>query len=376
MQTLAPMQLKIKASATDMFDVDIEPDETVETLGIVIFSTRPDMGEELIICHKGRPLKNEVTLSAAGMVEGDVIAVAKKKKKEAPAAAETPAAADAPAPAQAADAQPAAAPADDLPKFDPPARGDDGEPKKKSPRLDAASDPSPAVEAPAAAAAETAALPEAATDKPAEAATDEQSADAAPGSPGKEQPSPSTPSYPQVDATTSAGLLAFASLIEGETGPPPHFQLAELMRDAAQRMNNLENTVKELAQGMQMVNMISATTLRGLGASEGDGGSSPTSKPADEEGSRSFLIKKGDTDLQEKHAASSAPMYRQVSGGATGGSQSKEDMQKARQARLAALEKAQADKQKEKDDANERHRAREAMFNRRDEGKSKPLPRP
>jgi hypothetical protein len=379
---MAPISLKVRFSTTDEIDAEIDDTETVEALAVVVYSMRPALGEELRILHKGRLLKSEAILAAAGVQSGDQIAVARKPAPK--AAAEAPEV-ETPAPVQT-ETAPAPAAQPSL-QFEPPSRTDDGEPKKKSPRLEEPEKSSEvqaevagaAEAAPASppAAAEAAASPEIA----AENAEEPQPADPAPSSPAPSSPSRQQASYPEVDVTSSAGLLAFAALLEGGTESPPPEKLAEMLKETASKMQVLEGTMKEFAQALQMVNMISATGLRsGMAAINGE--ATPESSPTgakEEETGRSFLVKRGDADLQEAHQKAAQPMYRQTSGGACSeAAVSKEEMAKQRQARLAMLEKKQQEKQKEKDEADERYRAREAMFTRKDEitGKAKPAGKP
>jgi hypothetical protein len=247
-----------------------------------------------------------------------------------------------------------------------------------------------ALEASPAAAVPEVPAPTASSTAPAKLPNAEAVADV--GEQPKEAPATSAPATPEpeIDVSSAAGLLAFAALLEnGGTAPTPA-KLAELMRESASRMLVLEGAIKEFGQALQMCNVISATSLRGgmaaLGGESSPG--SPDGHPAfmqKEEEHKSFMIKKGDADLQELHQKG---LQRQISGGSNSGTcggggalsstpVSKEDMAKARQARLQLLEKQQADKQKEKDEADERSRARDAMFSRRSDptnvGAGKPL---
>merc|ERR1719188_829511 len=106
--------------------------------------------------------------------------------------------------------------------------------------------------------------------------------------------------------------------------------------------------------------------------------SSPDAHPgSQQESSRSFLIKKGDADVQEMHRAASSqrPSAGVSNSGGTLSSSalSKEEMMKARSARLAMLEAQQAEKKREIEEAEERGKARDSMFNRPFAGSAKPL---
>jgi len=102
------MQIKCRPVQGGDFTVDVDEDETVETLKVAIFTTRPEMADEpedIKVILKGKVLGDlEQKLSDAGLKEGEFIAVMGKKKPQ-PAAAPTaaPAAAQAAVPAAAAE---------------------------------------------------------------------------------------------------------------------------------------------------------------------------------------------------------------------------------------------------------------------------------
>jgi UV excision repair protein RAD23 len=93
------MIVRIKTSAGDNFEVEIEAEETVVSLKALACSLRPDWDfDRMEVVHKGKVLRNEeATLSSAGVVENDVFVVTKYQQKSADAA---PAAEAQPVPAQ------------------------------------------------------------------------------------------------------------------------------------------------------------------------------------------------------------------------------------------------------------------------------------
>jgi len=368
-------------------DVEIEDSETVEALGVIIYSMRPEVGEELRVLHKGRILKADAVLADCGMQSGDSIAIAAKKAAAKPTSDEC-----------AGDGSATTTKENVNPQFVPPVRRDDVELTTEEPPAKAASPRSTqdTTEEPPAKAAKTEAPEQVSTpptapqestmprevsptvDLPAQAfapASPTEGDLAAPGTPSSQS------AYPKVDTTTAAGLLAFAELLKGGTAAPPPEHLEALMRASAARMEVLEGTAKELAQALQVVNMFSAEALRkNIDILNGDAPLQQSPSNKEEEGGRSFMIKKGDTELQDAYRKASeeskAALVKQTGGVCSDTPKTKEEMDKARQARLARLESQQAEKQKQKDEADEKYRAREAMFTRRDEGKSKPLSKP
>uniref|UniRef100_A0A7S2HUY5 Uncharacterized protein n=1 Tax=Zooxanthella nutricula TaxID=1333877 RepID=A0A7S2HUY5_9DINO len=156
--------------------------------------------------------------------------------------------------------------------------------------------------------------------------------------------------------------------------------MAAAMHVAAERMEKLESVIQEFGQALQMVNLISGSTLRDAVGGRGGVEQSPDAHPASRESTRSFLLKKGDAETQELHKAASALRPSGNCGGTGSLSSSakpltKEEMDKARNARLAKLEEQQAQKQKEMEDAEERGKARDSLFNRPLTGPAKQLGR-
>lgn len=347
---------------------------------MVIYSQRPDLGMDLRLVHKGRVLRSEQLLSEANLRSGDAIAVARKAAAAAPDPAPTTAC-DATAPEPAAPATedpgpapapPTAAPADmtaPRPAADAPATAEaqpDGAPEAKRQRQE--------VEEPAEAEAKAQAE---AREEPATetaCAASPQSGEAP--SPGAE--APEGPAPMAIDATSAAGLLDFARSLEGGSPSPPPEQLARAMREASQKMAAWEGVFMDLGHALQVVNMVSGNSLREAVAKVGGhAAESPDAHPGAQESTRSFLLKRGDAETHELHRAALQARPANVCGGGTLSSSSapltKEEMDKARHARLAKLEEQQAMKQKEREEAEEKGKAREAMFNRQFSGPTKPL---
>jgi hypothetical protein len=404
---MAPLSLKIKVpKEDDALEVEIEDDETIEALCVVVYSVKPDLGEDFKLLKSGKILKQDAVLSAIGIKNGDQLLLAKTAAKTTIVSETPPLESTSPSAAKATFDPPPRLPGDEHPAYS------NGEisrsPPSKCPRLD---EGSMDVEAPLEKAqieqlpasgeivqespvqpsinsvshelVEPSAKLEASASEDLPPSTTQQDKPIAAISETNEQQQSEQPATPepipiQVDAT-SAGLTAFATSLENGGPVPSPAQLAGIMRDSASRMRVLEEAVKEFSQALQMVNVISATGLRG---GMGELGIDTSPKSQQEEGGRSFLIKKGDADLQELHqkAASATPMARTTSGTTGGGALStssvpltKEEMDKARQARLAKLEAMQQEKAKEKAEADEKSRARDAMFSRRSDPPGRPL---
>lgn len=99
---------------------------------------------------------------------------------------------------------------------------------------------------------------------------------------------------------------------------------------------------------------------------------------AKEEEPRSFLMKRGDVEMQEAHqqAQQQKPAAeRSVSGSGVASSvhMTKEEMDKARRARAEKLERDQAEKARERQEAEAKSRSREALFNSPFAGATKPM---
>lgn len=179
------------------------------------------------------------------------------------------------------------------------------------------------------------------------------------------------------EPVTASTLLALA--LQLEEGKSPE-DLAKTIKRAATRMSTLEKAVGELGQAMRAISSVSAQTLAATGLLGGS-----TEPVLDLEGAgdgdgKSYMFKKGDEDLQEAHrqAAAARPSTATSHGPSGGGAlsaeaKSRQEMDAARQARLARLEAAQADKVKEREAADAKSRAREGLFERPFVGGSKTL---
>lgn len=400
---MAPVTLKIRVKKDDDFELEIDDEETIEALAVVIFSVRPELGEDFKLLRNGRMLKPEMVLSTIGMKNGDLLFIAKTAAKS--ESSNVASASELSVPESAPVSSPTSAP--ELPST---SADISSSPPSKCPRLDESMDvDAPSSENIGSSSLEVVeseqvpmnseeALPELPTQPSTSALqpdtmppNEDPESSAIPKSPidaftsdehpcmqgekdESDEPLKPEPAAVEVDASSAAGLMAFAALLENGGPSPPPAKLAEIIKESASRMLILEGAVKDFSQALQMVNVISATGLRGA---MNELGMDTSPKPQAEEG-RSFLIKKGDADLHELHQKASTPMARTTSGTTGGGALSstpltKEEMDKARQARLAKLEAMQSEKQKEKDEADEKSRARDAMFSRRADLPSKPL---
>jgi len=178
-------------------------------------------------------------------------------------------------------------------------------------------------------------------------------------------------------ATVSAAeLLAMAGRLEAggadaEAAATPA-QMAQLFRQAASRMAALEKMAGELKQVLTTVNSLTGRALVG-----GNVRSDFTDEIVvqGEDSGKSYLIKKGDEEMQEAHraAAQMRPSCTTGSGSLSVEAKTKAEMDQARQARLERLEAQQATKKKEQEDAAAKSRAKEAMFERPFVGAAKPL---
>eukprot|EP00928_Gymnodinium_smaydae_P028622 TRINITY_DN21785_c0_g2_i1.p1 TRINITY_DN21785_c0_g2~~TRINITY_DN21785_c0_g2_i1.p1 ORF type:complete len:516 (+),score=134.18 TRINITY_DN21785_c0_g2_i1:103-1650(+) len=102
------MRIKLRPVSGDDFEVCIDEDQTIETLKVVIISTRSELGDDpdaLKLIHKGKILSDpDAVIQDLGIKDGDFLALMAKAAKPAAAAPAAPA-----APAAAAPAAPAGA---------------------------------------------------------------------------------------------------------------------------------------------------------------------------------------------------------------------------------------------------------------------------
>lgn len=148
-------------------------------------------------------------------------------------------------------------------------------------------------------------------------------------------------------------------------------EAAELLRKAATRMGALERSLGEVGQALIAVHQISGQMLPHLGVGAAAEGSSASAAPAllgaSEEGTKSYLMKKGDADVQQAYQALS--QQRPTNNSSTSGvlstaATTKEEMDQARRARLERLEAQQAEKMKQQVDAKAKSKARDSLFER------------
>jgi hypothetical protein len=347
----------------------------------MVFSKRSDLGEDLRLVHKGRVLKENLTLKAQGVATGDKVAVA-RKNSTATTVGVTP-------------LLPAASEADRPTKV---ARVEDNSDAATThveaiaPDATLAAALGSASTAADSGSASAAAMPAEDQDNEAgAAAASPELAQAVAEEPDDHTAAPKSPmstAAPEaIDCSSQSGLLNLAKKVDesGYNALPPPEQLAKALREAAMRMAVLEQGMQQFGQALQVVNHISATVLRSSqGNSNGENGdSNEDSFPLrrqesnSSESERSFMHKRGDAETQELHQRASLARATSASvsaSGTTGGTTpvSKEEMEKARKARLDALEAQQRDKKKEKEEADEKGKAREAMFNRPFAGAAKP----
>lgn len=403
------LRLSIRAQVADVFELEIEDAETVEALGVVIFSMRPDLGEDLRLVHRGRVLKPEDELRKYGIQTGDVVAVARMPKAGQPQEPVQAPAETSIAPSMAKDESgsgsskgyPNSGPSDtmaqedksqeecimeDKPTNEPcPMVEKDTHQKSSSAQPDTEMQCAPdAVQAdePNAESSLTLAngLPQESTcaspDVEMQSTPNEERSNPEGNGASAEEP---TLSSRLDEMSPGAALLELAKSFEDGTLDGHPATIVAALRTIAARVESLEGNLAEASQALMLLNHLSARALQGLGAGGGGGlaglmgsnGSAP-----EEEAPRSFLVKKGDSDLQEMHRQ--PPVLKRGSSGggvlsSASSPMSKEDMDKARKARLDRLEAQQASKKRELEEAEERTKSREAMFNRPFAGSAKPL---
>jgi len=85
---MAPLELQIRVGTADAFPVEIEDDETVESLAVLIISVKPELGEEDLprLVHKGKVLKHDQVIKDLGVQSGDFIVAVASAKPQAAAA--------------------------------------------------------------------------------------------------------------------------------------------------------------------------------------------------------------------------------------------------------------------------------------------------
>eukprot|EP00933_Yihiella_yeosuensis_P060783 TRINITY_DN63577_c0_g1_i1.p1 TRINITY_DN63577_c0_g1~~TRINITY_DN63577_c0_g1_i1.p1 ORF type:complete len:418 (-),score=99.88 TRINITY_DN63577_c0_g1_i1:83-1336(-) len=416
---MASLRLTVLTSASDAFHIDIEDGETVEDLSAVIYSLRPGLGEEPRLAHKGKPLNKEALLKDCGIRSGDVVAVAKQAAPRAKSMSSpstepsTPPLEVSPLDAQSThssspselkkpSSSTIAEPLDEdaiqieVPFYagetctpsetevgsslgtpwrqqspldpDEATAGTNGADSKQSDEAIAESRPT-----------EDEDVEMKSEENPEKKQKLESSSDVA-DAPDK-SPTSATIVQEFCDMPPVASLLAIAHRLESGTWDVHPSELVEYLRKTAAKVEVLEGAVSDSRQALMVMNHLSAHVLQGLG--EGSQTAKPSKAPT-EEAPRSFLVKKGDSDLQEAHrlAVQARANQKANPGTNTGGTLSaggapmtKEEMDKARKARVEKLEALQASKKKEQEDAAAKSRAQEAMFNSPFAGSAKPMGR-
>eukprot|EP00971_Amphidinium_carterae_P327560 6458984-Amphidinium_carterae.1 len=139
-------------------------------------------------------------------------------------------------------------------------------------------------------------------------------------------------------------------------------EAATLLEGAAAKIGSLEKTVGELNQSLQAVGSMTGQILRGLGASlttmefDNEMLVSQTSVP------KSFLVKTGDEPAQQESSDKKGTRTLSSGGVLSAEAQSRDQMEQARQARIARLQAQQESRSKELQDAAVKDRAHGAMF--------------
>mmetsp|Transcript_123953 Transcript_123953/g.246788 ORF Transcript_123953/g.246788 Transcript_123953/m.246788 type:complete len:395 (+) Transcript_123953:48-1232(+) len=391
---MSVIDLSVRVVGGEVTHVNIAENETVESLAVVVYSLLPELGEELRIVHKGRVLKPEQVLSEIGIKNGDSIAACRQPATAQPAtlpAESTPVPAAPEVPSDMGikrdDAITVAEqPASTQPVDPPVCAGSQEEPQQDvAAAVESVQSPDTTTEAETVKEESKPSTDSGGIKREAEVSAEVLRGEADEGAQDQvaESAEPAPEPETVLDLTSTAGLMEYAELLERGGKVPEPWKQAQAVRDCATRMNRLEETVAHLGRGLQLVHAVSGGAL---GAAPG-GPEMPSadSHPAyRDDTTKSFLIKKGDAEVQELHRLANQPeLKRQISGSSpssTGGggalsseSKSKEEMARAREARLAALEAKQAEKQKEREDAEEKSKARDAMFKSSFVGPAKPI---
>jgi hypothetical protein len=405
------LPLSIRVGPADVFELEIEDTETVEALAVVIFSMRPDLGEDLRLVHRGRLLKKEDELRKCSIQSGDFVAVARMPKAGQPSEPSRAAAEAAAMPSNSKDESgngfskgyPNSGPSDAVAQEDTPQEerfvddkpGEEPCPMTEKDSHQESHSAQPDVEMQCTTDVAQADKPAAESNPTLENYLPQESPCVSPDVEMQSTPNEQSGNHegdeasadkPEVlsqleEMTPGAALLELAKSLENGTLDSHPAMLVATLKSIAARVESLEGNFAEASQALMLLNHLSARALQGLGAGGGGGlaglmGSNGSAQ--EEEAPRSFLVKKGDSELQELHRQPPV-LKRGSSGGGVLSSastpMSKEDMDKARKARLDRLEEQQASKKRELEEAEERSKSREAMFNRPFVGSAKPLGR-
>lgn len=375
---MAPLKILIRTNASDSFELETDDEETVEMLTVLIYSLRPDLGQDSRLVHKGIILKAPQLIRDLGIKSGDAVVVARMPQKiiveETPMQSQTTA-------CEVINLQ------DDQqqnPSTEPSTTQDDSCPTTTELSVvEVASSPTPLSQ-------ETLLMPT--EGQVASSGTDDcavsmdVSSLPAESSPAEKVVSGDTPKGLKrlrddfAELQPSAALMALAARLEGGNLEVHPSELVDMLRHTANRVEAIESAMNDSCQALMLVNHLSARVLQGLN----EGGHqlpAPASPKPTEDSTRSFLIKKGDVELQESHRATAAMKLTQSNvscGGTLSASsvpKSKEELDRAREARLQRLEALQADKKKEQEDAAAKAKSKEAMFQAPSVWPSKPLGR-
>jgi hypothetical protein len=395
---MAPLKILIRTNASDSFELETDDEETVETLTVLIYSLRPDLGQDSRLVHKGIILKAPQLIRDLGIKSGDAVVVARMPQKiiveETPMQSQTTV-------CEVLNSQddqqqkPSTEPSNSDPN-----RTSDREgvqPTKQEEHSSTLKDDScpttTEVSVVEVAASSTPLSPETllmpVEGQVASSGTDDRDAPMdvpAESSPAEKVVSGDTPKGLKrlrddfAELQPSAALMALAARLEGGNLEVHPSELVDMLRHTANRVEAIESAMNDSCQALMLVNHLSARVLQGLN----EGGHqlpAPASSKPTEDSTRSFLIKKGDVELQESHRATAAMKLTQSNvscGGTLSASsvpKSKEELDRAREARLQRLEALQADKKKEQEDAAAKAKSKEAMFQAPSVGLSKPLGR-
>lgn len=168
-----------------------------------------------------------------------------------------------------------------------------------------------------------------------------------------------------VDSSDEVGPAALLS--KAESLEEKDKEMAEFLRKAAAKMAVLEKSNAELGTAVRAIFGIADKAVDGMdGIQHMEARDVPmfNASIGDAKGEESFMTKKGDSELAEIHRkANEKPTMASIGGSGTmsAETQTREQMDAARKARLERLEASQADKKKEQDIAATKSRAREAL---------------
>jgi len=87
------LELQIRVGTSDSFPVEIEDDETIESLAVLIISVKPELGEEDLprLVFKGKVLKHDQVIKDLGVQSGDFVVAVPSAKPQAASSTAAPA---------------------------------------------------------------------------------------------------------------------------------------------------------------------------------------------------------------------------------------------------------------------------------------------